>query len=163
MSSSYSTPALLLPYIEQETLQKLIDFTHPVSTQVAVSGVRVPILMCPSEINDKPNTSVPGTVHYPLNYAVSAGNWFQFDPATGPTGAGAFAVNTQVEIAMVLDGLSNTAAMSEVKADTPLYRDGGNPAGLNAPIPAPPADLIALGGPLVPDLGHSQWLNGIII
>ena len=163
VSSSYSAQALLLQYIEQDNLNKLIDFSQPFSTQVAVSGVRVPINVCPSEVNDKPNTSVPGIVHYPLNYVASAGTWFQFDPVSGRSGNGAFAVNQKVKIAGVTDGLSNTVAMSEAKTFTPLFRDGGNPAALNAPIPNTPADLIALGGPLVPDLGHSQWLNGIII
>jgi prepilin-type N-terminal cleavage/methylation domain-containing protein/prepilin-type processing-associated H-X9-DG protein len=163
LSSSYSAQALLLQYIEQDNLNKLIDFSQPFSTQVAVSGVRVPINICPSEINDRSNTSIPGIVHYPQNYVVSSGTWFQFNPPTGQTGNGAFAVNMKMKIASFTDGLSNTVGMSEAKAYTPLFRDGGNPAGLNVPPPNTPADLIALGGPLVPDLGHSQWLNGIII
>ncbi len=162
-SSSYSTQALLLQYIEQDNLNKLIDFTKPFGTQVAVSGVRVPVLVCPSEVNDRPNTSVPGIVHYPINYVVGAGTWFQFDPPSGKSGNGAFAVNTKVRIASVSDGLSNTVGLSEAKMYTPLFRDGGSPAAVGAALPNTPADLIALGGPLVPDLGHSQWLNGIII
>jgi prepilin-type N-terminal cleavage/methylation domain-containing protein/prepilin-type processing-associated H-X9-DG protein len=163
LSSSYSAQALLLQYIEQDNLNKLIDFSQPFSTQVAVSGVRVPINICPSEINDRPNTSIPGIVHYPQNYVVSSGTWFQFNPPTGQTGNGAFAVNMKMKIASFTDGLSNTVGMSEAKAYTPLFRDGGNPAGLNVPPPNTPADLIALGGLLEPELGHSQWLNGIII
>jgi prepilin-type N-terminal cleavage/methylation domain-containing protein/prepilin-type processing-associated H-X9-DG protein len=163
LSTSYSAQALLLQYIEQDNLNRLIDFSQPFSTQVHVSGVRVPINICPSEVNDRPNTSIPGIVHYPINYVVSCGTWFQFHPPTGQTGNGAFAVNMRMRVASFTDGLSNTVGMSEAKAYTPLFRDGGNPAVLNVPPPNTPADLIAFGGPLVPEHGHSQWLNGIII
>lgn len=163
LSSSYSAQALLLQYIEQDNLNKLIDFSQPFSTQVAASGIRIPINICPSEINDRPNTSIAGIVHYPLNYVVSSGTWFQFHPPSGQSGNGAFAVNQKMKIASFTDGLSNTVGMSEAKTFTPLFRDGGNPSAPNVPPPNTPADVIALGGPLVTDLGHSQWLNGLII
>jgi prepilin-type N-terminal cleavage/methylation domain-containing protein/prepilin-type processing-associated H-X9-DG protein len=162
-STSYSAQALLLQFVEQENLNKLIDYNQPFTTQVAASGVRVPISICPSEINDKPNTSIPGIVHYPINYAVGSGTWFQFDPISGRSGNGAFAVNQKMRIADFLDGLSNTVGISEVKAYTPVIRDSGNPAALNAPLPNNPTDVVGYGGTLVTDLGHSQWLNGIII
>lgn len=163
LSTSYSTQALLLQFIEQDNLNRLIDFSQPFSTQVAVSSVRVPINICPSETRDRPNTSIPGIVHYPVNYVVSCGTWFQFFPPSGVTGNGAFAVNLKMKVSSFVDGLSNTVGMSEAKAYTPVVRDGGNPGVLNAPIPNQPADVLALGGTLTPDLGHSQWLNGIII
>ena len=38
-----------------------------------------------------------------------------------------------------------------------------NPSSLNATIPATPADVIALGGTATADIGHTQWVNGIIL
>ncbi len=162
-STSYSAQALILPFIEQDNLNKLIDFSKPFTTQVAVSGVRVPVFLCPSEIKDRPDTSVAGIVHYPINYAVGSGTWFQFDPVSGSSGNGAFAVNRRMKIADFPDGLSNTVGISETKAYTPVVRDGGKPTGLNVAMPNTPADVLAFGGNLTPDLGHTQWLNGIII
>src|SRR5688500_12089945 len=72
---AWSVPSKLLPYVEQENLQKLINFTLPYNVQPNVTQFRVPTLLCPSEINDKPRPDGSLT-HYPLNYAANAGTWF---------------------------------------------------------------------------------------
>ena len=61
-------PSRLLPYVEQENLQRLIDFALPYTDRSRRSTqVRVPILLCPSEVNDRPRPDGDVT-HYPLNY-----------------------------------------------------------------------------------------------
>jgi len=62
-------------------------------------------------------------VHYPLNYAVNLGTWFVWDPQTRRGGDGAFQPRNGITLGGVSDGLSNTLAMSEVKAYTPYFRN----------------------------------------
>ena len=62
-----------------------MPYTDPVN--LASTKVRVPIYLCPSEINDRER--VDGTViHYPLNYGANVGVWFVFDPNSSTSGRG---------------------------------------------------------------------------
>ena len=140
----WSAHTRLLPYVEQENLQRLIDFTLPISQQPQVAKVRVPHLLCPSEPNDRARPDGPTFIHYPTNYGFNAGLWHTFQPPTG-VGSGVFSVNRTTRIADITDGTSNTLGMAEVKAFTPYLRDGGNPAGAAA-VPNLPADVAGYGG-----------------
>ncbi len=163
LSDSFSAQAYLLPFIEQGNVANLIDFTKSFTMQQQVAGVRIPTFICPSETKDQPNNSIAGITHQPINYGASCGTWFQFDPVSKQTGNGSFAVNMQMRQQDFLDGTSKSVAFGEVKAYQAAIRDGLNPSGLNAPLPNTPADVIALGGTATPDLGHTQWVNGIIL
>jgi prepilin-type N-terminal cleavage/methylation domain-containing protein/prepilin-type processing-associated H-X9-DG protein len=151
----WSAPARLLPYVEQENLQKLIDFSLSYSVQPQVTQFRVPILLCPSEVNDRPRPDGALT-HYPLNYGPNAGTWMVWNPAARQAGDGAFGVNSRYRPGDFADGLSNTIGMSEVKAYTPYLRDGGN-----APAVAPtdPAAVAPLGGEFKATSGHTEWVD----
>jgi prepilin-type N-terminal cleavage/methylation domain-containing protein/prepilin-type processing-associated H-X9-DG protein len=155
---AWSVPAKLLPYVEQENLQKLIDFNLGYNVQPQVTQVRVALLLCPSEVNDKPRADGALT-HYPLNYAANAGTWFLFNPAAQTPGDGAFKVNRKGRIGDYADGTSNTIGMAEIKAFTPYLRDGGNPSALGAAPPATPADVAAYGGSFRADSGHTEWVD----
>ncbi|MEZ6142031.1 MAG: DUF1559 domain-containing protein [Zavarzinella sp.] len=155
---SFSLQARLLPYVEQENLHNLINFALPYSVQPAVTQFRVPIFICPSEVNDKPRPDGALT-HYPINYGGNFGTWFLYNPLTRQTGDGAFVLNRGTSMAEMIDGTSNTVAFSEVKAYTPYFRDGGNPAALNAPIPTAPADVVSLGGDFKTNSGHTEWVD----
>jgi prepilin-type N-terminal cleavage/methylation domain-containing protein len=155
---SWSIHAHLLPYVEQENLQRLIDFSRPYSAQPQVTSFRNPIYLCPSEVNDRPRPDGAVT-HYPLNYAANAGTWLVYNAATGQSGDGAFAVNRALAPRDFLDGTSNTVAFAEVKAFTPYLRDGGNPATAAAPPPASPAAVAAFGGEFKADSGHTEWVD----
>lgn len=163
ISDSFSAQASLLPYIEQANLSNLIDFTRSFTLQPQVARERVAVFMCPSEVNDRANTANPSLPHYPINYGVGCGTWFQFDPVSGQTGNGAFAVNRFMRFAEFTDGLTSTVAVGEVKAYQAVIRDGLRPSTLNAPLPNVPADVIALGGTMTEGIGHTQWVNGIIL
>ena len=142
---SFSLQAFILPFIEQDNLQKLIDFSQPYSTQPLVTKTRVPTYLCPSEIKDRPR--VDGSItHYPLNYAANMGTWFVYDPVTRRGGDGALVVGRTTLVADLTDGTSNTIGMAEIKAYTPYLRDGGNPADANAPAPTDPTTVSGLGG-----------------
>lgn len=163
LSDSFSAQASLLPFMEQTNLANLIDFSKSFTMQPEVAKVRVPVFMCPSEVNDRINDANPALLHYPINYAASCGTWFQFDPVSKRTGDGAFAVNMLMRPRDIVDGMSNTVAFAEVKAYQASFRDGLNPNVLDAPIPNKPADVLALGGTLTQGIGHTQWVNGIIL
>jgi prepilin-type N-terminal cleavage/methylation domain-containing protein/prepilin-type processing-associated H-X9-DG protein len=153
----WSAQTRLLPYIEQENLGKLIDYSQSSDGQ-AMAVNRVTILMCPSEQNDHPQ--VGATAPYPLNYLVNVGTWFVYDPAKGSTGDGTFGMNRRTRLLDLTDGTSNTLGMSEGKTFTPILRDGGNPATVGTTVvPTLPTDLTAFGGTFKLDGGHVEWID----
>ena len=154
----WSAPARLLDYLEQGNLQRQINWSLPPEAQPDLVGTRVPIFLCPSEINDKPFLEGDLRV-YPINYGLNFGTWQVFNPATNEGGDGAFLPNRGLRQADFTDGLSNTLAAAEVKAHTPYLRDGGNPAGPGVPPPVRPAALATLGGELS-EAGHTEWSDG---
>lgn len=169
-SVSYSTLAVILPYVEQENLQRLMNFALPYTdpANLPSTKVRVPIFLCPSEIRDQERADGAVT-HYPLNYGANVGTWMVFDPNRSQPGDGAFPVRHRTDnirlvgpghgTAAFTDGLSNTLGFAEVKAWTPYIRNGGNPAGVNAPIPASTAAVAGYGGDFKTDSGHTEWVD----
>ncbi len=95
-------------------------------------------------------------VHYPLSYGVNVGTWFVYDPIEGRGGAGAFYPNSNLRTGEVLDGLSKTVALAEVKAWNPYYRN----AALDMPVVGLPADICTLGGDFKSETGHTEWVDG---
>ncbi|MCU0712855.1 MAG: DUF1559 domain-containing protein [Pirellula sp.] len=153
----WSLHTKLLPYCEQTSLQNLIDFSKPINQQPHVAKVRVPYLLCPSEINDRERPDGPTFIHYPLNYVGNAGDWFIYQPPHD-RGTGVFLLNRALRLAEIMDGTSNTLGFAEVKAFTPYLRDGGNPAG-NASRPESPQEVGLLGGEFKTDSGHTEWVD----
>lgn len=160
-SVAWSMQAKLLPFVEQENLQNLIDFSMPYNQQPAVARFRVPILLCPSEVNDHERQDGPDFTHYPLNYGANAGLWLIMQPPQG-MGEGVFLVNRNARLADITDGTSNTIGMSEVKAFTPYIRDSGNPSAADAPVPSSPAEIAGFGGDFKVDSGHTEWVDARI-
>jgi prepilin-type N-terminal cleavage/methylation domain-containing protein/prepilin-type processing-associated H-X9-DG protein len=156
---SWSVHARLLSFLEQQSLEDIIDWKLHYKSQPAVTKMRVATYLCPSEINDKER---PGgsLTHYPLNYGVNLGTWFVYDPNTGQGGNGLVHPNSTTSFADIIDGTSNTLAFAEVKAWNPYRRDGGNPNAPSAPIPSTPADVISLGGDFKANSGHTEWVDG---
>ncbi|MGH7202751.1 MAG: DUF1559 domain-containing protein, partial [Planctomycetaceae bacterium] len=161
---NWSAQARLLPYIDQAGLQNLIDWSRPYGEQPNVAKFRVPIYLCPSEINDRsrldPSPNFPNFTHYPLSYAMNVGTWFVFDRNTGRGGDGATHPNGRIGPQHFTDGMSNTLGFAEVKAWNPYLRNGGNPSTLGVPIPDDPADVAALGGDFKSNSGHTEWVDG---
>ena len=147
----------LLPYCEQANLQNLIDFKLPISQQPDVAKVRVPYLLCPSEPNDRERPDGPTFTHYPLNYVGNVGLWHIYQPPVGQS-TGVFQVNKPTSVSEIMDGLSNTIGIAEVKTFTPYLRDGGNPSGVAA-VPTLPSQLGSFGGEFKVDSGHTEWVD----
>src|SRR4029079_2285162 len=110
--------ARLLPFLDQANLQGLIDFSLPYNVQPNVPSVRVPIYLCPSEVNDTASLR-DGLDQYPLNYGANQGTWLVFDPLGGTRSLGALMPNARMRPADFSDGLSNTLGFAEVKAFQP--------------------------------------------
>jgi prepilin-type N-terminal cleavage/methylation domain-containing protein/prepilin-type processing-associated H-X9-DG protein len=152
----WSAQTLLLPYVERTDLSNLINYSQSSDGQ-AMAVNRVALLMCPSEMNDHPPANP--TSPYPLNYLMSVGSWFVYNPVDGSTGDGAIGMNRQTRLLDVTDGTSNTLGMSEGKAYTPILRDGGLPADAGVAAPANAADLLAYGGSFKVNDGHAEWID----
>ena len=106
----HSALSRLLPYVEQDNLQKLVDYTTPPTSaqNLVASQTRVNLFVCPS---DPRNGQVPGMAEYGTNYVANNGS--------GTIGFGLIAsgdgmfTQTPVRHGDILDGTSNTAAFAE--------------------------------------------------
>ncbi|HTN77623.1 MAG TPA: DUF1559 domain-containing protein, partial [Pirellulaceae bacterium] len=157
-SDGWSVQARLLPYIEQGNLQNLIDWNLPYNVQNAVTQTKVPVYLCPSEVNNRARPDGALT-HYPLNYGVNMGTWFVFGPVQRSGGDGLVYPNSDTNFAAVMDGTSNTVAFAEVKAYSPYFRDGGNPSNLGAAIPTLPSEVVGYAGSFKNNSGHTEWVD----
>lgn len=157
-SSSFSAQARLLPYLDQANLQELINWDVPYSAQVRVSVTRVPTYLCPSEVRDAERVT-SSFEYYPLNYGINMGTWFVYDPSIRQGSDGIAYPNSSIGFRDVMDGTSTTMAFAEIKAWNPYLRDGANPSASNVPIPATPAAVVALGGTLKTNSGHTEWVD----
>ncbi|MFO0928054.1 MAG: DUF1559 domain-containing protein [Gemmataceae bacterium] len=166
-----SAPARLLAYVEQDSLQKLVNVDGTLSDpqNVAASKYRVNLFVCPS---DPMNGQVSGLTDYGTNYVACNGTGVTTDAAgsvtgytTIPNGAGVFA-QQPTRVVEVTDGTSNTAAFSES-----LLGDGA--AIGSTPPPNPRLAVLEVSGgndptPAACDAGSGswsanrggQWING---
>jgi prepilin-type N-terminal cleavage/methylation domain-containing protein/prepilin-type processing-associated H-X9-DG protein len=169
-----SAPARLLAYVEQTSLQSLIDpdGTLAPGGQNDTAGKNpVALLICPS---DPALGQVPGSAYSGTNYVACNGTGVTVDGTgaiTGylkiPDGNGVFA-QAPTKLMDITDGLSNTAAFSESTIGHGLPPVGmpGDPtstsllilevAGGNDPTPA---DCETGNGAWNPRRGE-QWING---
>jgi prepilin-type N-terminal cleavage/methylation domain-containing protein/prepilin-type processing-associated H-X9-DG protein len=168
VTNAWSGIARILPFIEQESLYRNIDFTIDYNSQVGVASQRIATFMCPSEINDKGNGTDPtfGNKTWPTNYAQNMGSWLILTNKTGTMqmGDGIIMPNRGLKPADIPDGFSNTLAMSEVKAFNPRVT-GANNAQVFAPAPAAPttpADILAysLAAFSPTSYTHVEWVDG---
>ena len=163
-SDSWSAHARILPFLEQANLQNLVDWNvsyvagATIPELAIVTKTRVPLYLCPSDPNDRARPDGDIT-HYPVTYGFVAGTWFVYDPVSRQGGNGTFVPNRVHRTGDLSDGMSNTVGVSEVKAYTPYLRDGGNPSGLNQPVPAGPATVVGYGGSFKADSGHTEWVD----
>ena len=170
-TSPWSGQALLLPFLEGESLYTRIDFSKSYGDAVnknvlppyGVAALRVDVLVCPSEPNARPVLDAANAPkHFPLNYGLNVGAYLVYDPTTRAEGGGAFAPFTRLKAGAFTDGMSKTLALSEVKAFTPRSQDV---TGMPATAPASPAEVAGLmaGGTWsagVTDGGHTEWVCG---
>jgi prepilin-type N-terminal cleavage/methylation domain-containing protein len=162
-AGQWSMQARLLPYTEDNTLYKNIDFTLNYSSQAtpqgqAVAITPIPLLACPSDPKYGPKLSSTGAIsNYAINYADNVGVWFVWDPTTGRGGPGAFYPNSWLRVSAFTDGLSKTLCLAEVKDFTAGFQNAGQ---MNPSLPASAADICAMGGNFKASYSHSEWTDG---
>jgi len=171
---SFALPMVVLPYVEQENLHRLYDFTKPYDDAFNAPNIKTRIApyVCPSDPNVKERVDGALTYH-PVSYGPCVGTWFVYDPVSGQGGDSALPVvgipgtiaslpsAGTVRPTSITDGLSNTLAVSEFKTFNPYLRDGGNPSALGVAPPANPAAALAYAGTdFKPDSGHTEGVDG---
>lgn len=168
VGGQWSVRARILPYVEEAGLQHLINWKAAYSTQVSVATTRIPVFLCPSEINDvvrvDPSTSVARD--YPANYAVNFGNWKIYNPTDGSGSNGSFYPNSSRPVSNFTDGTSQTLCASEVKAYTPYVRNVSTDPGPTPPVDPAFANGMAgdgccVGATLQKNTGHTEWADGL--
>lgn len=161
----WSCQAQILPYVERGDLYTRIDFTQGYNQQIMIpgssgpqrlSGVKIDLLLCPSEINRHIRYNSSGPEQAPLSYGCNLGVWFVYDRLTGNTGLGAFVPVTQLNPVEYRDGRSNILAFMEVKTYNPYYRNAAIPN----PLAPAPSGVCALGGDFKKNTGHTEWVDG---
>jgi len=167
ITQPWSGQAMLLPFVEGSNEYSKINFSlgyHDGSNKAAFppSGIatqRIPVLLCPSDVNDRIRTNASTGVpeYYPLCYAFGVGHYQTYNPNNGQDGGAAFAVNGKLADRNYTDGLSNTIGMSEVKAFTQRVHD----ATLPTTAPASPAAVASsISGGSFANTGHTEWVCG---
>jgi prepilin-type N-terminal cleavage/methylation domain-containing protein/prepilin-type processing-associated H-X9-DG protein len=168
-SSPWSAISRILPFLEQESLSKIIDFKIGYNTQTSVSSQRVGTYLCPDERNDRGSGTDPtyGNKHWTLNYAVNLGTWAVLtSKASGMQyGDGAFSPNRETRPVDFRDGMSHTLAIAEVKGYTNRISGGSNTSVFNPPPPPPssPEELVSsfsLGAFDPAKFTHVEWVDG---
>lgn len=166
-NGSWSIQGRILPYLEQSNAYQLVDLQTAWDAQIptGVPTLRVPVYLCPSEVNDRVRTKNGAAFVYPQNYGFNFGSWLVYDPVSGRGGDGAFFVNSNIRPRDFIDGLSNTMMAAEVKAFTSYFRNSSDPG---PTIPGSPAAVAGFAsgaqfklGPAVNDnTGHTEWCDG---
>jgi prepilin-type N-terminal cleavage/methylation domain-containing protein len=165
----WSTHALVLSFLEEtdildglnlnanfdENFTPLVEVSDSLSP---LSAIRIPTYLCPSEPRDEPRLEDGQPKHYPINYGVNLGVWFVFDPATGEGGDGSFYPDSKLKHRDIIDGLSHTLMLGEVRAWQPYFRNAAK--GGELPIPASSSELCGFGGDFKPESGHTEWVDG---
>lgn len=164
-TQTWSAQAFILPFLEGGNLYSNIDFNvgygHPNNVSpVHVKATRIPVLLCPSDPNDRSRLDSAGAPdHYPLSYAVGRGIYEVHRTNSSADGGGAFAYSSVTRDRDFTDGMSNTIGMSEVKCFTPRFHDNCN-------LPTTVTFTAqTLGGVLgtsgwSASSGHTEWVSG---
>lgn len=151
----WSPQARLLPFVDQGALFGNLNLEQSYSSQPAVISVKIPMFICPTEINEDGRISGAIT-YYPISYGYNAGNWMVWNQPQRRQGNGVFHPNKSLRLTDIKDGTSNTLAFSEVKTFNPYLRDG-NGAGATPPAAA---GIEGLGGNFKTHSGHTEWMDG---
>jgi prepilin-type N-terminal cleavage/methylation domain-containing protein/prepilin-type processing-associated H-X9-DG protein len=173
-NGSWGVLGRILSYIEQGNAGAQVNlevgYDQPPNSTSGIPYLRIPVFMCPSEINDHLRVKANGSPNsYPLNYGFNFGTWFVYDPVTGRGSDGMFFPNARLNINSVADGTTNTLMISDVKAYTPYSRNMTSAP--SATPPATPEEVAALVlaapekklGPNTNDCtGHTEWPDGAV-
>ena len=165
---AYSPQAYVLPFVEQENLKNLIDFNNPLTTgsggsqtinalQQAAARTKIPFYLCPADAG-------------PDLYQNSGGDWaglnYMVNAGTGEIDGngvvqymlpnqndGLFWYTSELRLADIVDGTSNTLYMAEAIR-------GNNGSTTGAKPDQPKRQYANFGGGAVPNLTDSYCAGG---
>ncbi|VTS05109.1 DUF1559 domain-containing protein [Tuwongella immobilis] len=168
-NGSWSIHGRILSYIEQGNAGLLVNLEVAWDSQLAtgVPTTRVPVFVCPSEVNDTMRLKSGAPFVYPHNYAFNMGSWQIWNPVNGQGGDGSFYPNAKIGPTAFTDGMSNTLMIAEVKTFTPYSRN--MTSAVSTTPPATAADVASLivaapdkkiGPTLQDNTGHTEWPDG---
>lgn len=151
----------LLNYLEQDNLRDLVDIAVAWDHQLAISGVKIGVYSCPSDLRADEVRDPGGgkALLYATSYGFNLGTWFVFDPVTRRGGDGAFFPNSFLSLAKFRDGTSQTLLAAEVKAWTHYTRNGGPPS-TTIPSSVEEAAAAVASGAEYKNTGHTEWPDG---
>ncbi len=159
-----SVHARILPYLEENSLYKNINFNASYSTWTLPDGsklaaTRVSTFVCPSEARDEVllDATTGAPKYYLSNYAINYGTWLIYDWAKKVGGDGAFVPNKKMKPASFSDGLSKTLGLAENKGWSTRMQNAGT--ALEA-APTTPSQMCGKGGTLSIATGHTEWVEG---
>jgi prepilin-type N-terminal cleavage/methylation domain-containing protein/prepilin-type processing-associated H-X9-DG protein len=157
--------AHILPFIEQDTVHRLLNFNAPVEASPAIQ-TRIKTYVCPSDMAPQGGFQVPDAFGNPValaapsSYAGCVGG--DESDVDAETGLGLLYRNSQVSIEQIRDGSSNTILVGErawsncngiwagVITNAVARRGAGNPCPGSASASLPAAALV---------LAHSHLNN----
>ncbi len=172
--SQWGVSSRIAPYLELGPLYNAMNFTNKTtdSSNITAVSATLSVLICPSEINPQPVTSINSagiTVSYAVsNYGWCEGDWYVFGGVvTSQPNRSAFGPNASRRFASFTDGLSQSLLAAEVKTYQQAYHNCGgapppataiptvvpDPATIMAAIAAAPAQCKSTSG-------HVHWFNG---
>ena len=172
----FSPQARLLPYVEQDSLHKLLDYTYPpldfTNTGTnpndntglnCPSKMAIKMFLCPS---DSAIGKVPTSNYGAINYVANVGTGL-IDGGVIAMGDGMF-TQTPLSFSDVTDGFSNTAAFSESLLGNGVMSVGTTPADsrrqrymvAGSAVPTPAVCDAASGGGWDGGIRNAKWING---
>jgi prepilin-type N-terminal cleavage/methylation domain-containing protein/prepilin-type processing-associated H-X9-DG protein len=174
-NGSWGVHGRILAEIEQANALLRVDleaaWDQPPNSLSGVATTRIPVFLCPSEVNDVVRTKNGAPFVYPHNYGFNCGTWLVWNPVSGQGGDGVFHPNARYGPAAITDGLSNTLMIAEVKAFTPYSRNmtsapaltvSNDPAValgyVQAQVNAAPDKK--MGATTNDNTGHTEWPDG---
>jgi len=112
----FSVHSYLLPYFEEEQLQRLIDYASPPltfgrfngATNALAANTRIPVFLGPSDAGE-----VSGLSFGPNNYVANTGTGTVAFGHLRTGGDGVFFDNSKISFRQITDGSSHTLAFSE--------------------------------------------------
>ena len=173
-NGSWGVHGRILSFIEEGNAAVRVDlevaWDKGVNASSGIATARIPVFVCPSELNNTLRTKNGTPYVSPHTYGFNCGTWFVYDPASGRGGDGSFHPNSRLTPGSFPDGMSKTLCVAHVKAFTPYIRNTADPA-VSYPATSPPRDpaviaSLAAGGQakLGPDTnsctGHTEWPDG---